>query len=132
MVICVQFSPKLQHLIPHDLPYAKDSFEALQHNGSKWVDNSSIIQFFQKLPFSSKRTIWALFAPKIFDLISHDLPQILFWNIFAWWDTLDWQSLHWSVFLRNPLLTQLSDLGTIWAKIIQPYIPGSYLTWFTL
>ena len=24
LVICVQFGPKLQHFIPHDLPYAKD------------------------------------------------------------------------------------------------------------
>ena len=26
LVICVQFGLKLQHLIPHDLPYAKDFF----------------------------------------------------------------------------------------------------------
>ena len=26
LVICIQFGPKLQHLIPHDLQYAKDSF----------------------------------------------------------------------------------------------------------
>ena len=28
-MICVQFGPKLQHLTPHDLPYAKDVFETL-------------------------------------------------------------------------------------------------------
>ena len=44
---------------------------------------SSISQLSQKIPFSSKRIIWAQFAPKLFGLISHDLPQSLFWNIFS-------------------------------------------------
>ena len=57
------------------------------------------------------------------------VPQSLFWNIFAWWDTIYWQSLHWSVFSRNLLLTQLFNLGTIWAKIILPYVPGNYVSW---
>ena len=56
------------------------------------------------------------------------MPRSLFWNIFAWWDTIYWQSLHWSVFPRNPVLTQLWNLGTIWAKIIQPYVPGNYVS----
>ena len=32
------------------------------------------------------------------------------------------------VFFKNPLSTQLCNLGPIWAKIMQPYIPGNYVS----
>ena len=32
-------------------------------------------------------------------------------------------------FCLNPYLTQLYNLGPIWAKIMQPYVPGYYVSW---
>ena len=63
---------------------------------------------FQKVLFSSERAIWVQFTPRLFNLISYDLSQSLVWNILAWWDTIDWQSLHWLDFPRNPLLTRFT------------------------
>ena len=45
------------------------------------MDSSSISQFSQKILFPCKRTIWAQFAPKLFNLIYH-LSQI-FWKHFS-------------------------------------------------
>ena len=45
------------------------------------MDSSSISQFSQKILFACKRTIWAQFAPKLFNLIYH-LSQI-FWKHFS-------------------------------------------------
>ena len=127
-VICVQFSPKLYTLylmICHTLMTFLILCSIMGYN-------RSICQFSQKIPFSSKMTIWAQFAPNYLTLYLRICHRVLFWNIFAWWDAIDWQSLYWSVFPRNPLLTQLCTLGTVWAKTIQPYIPGNYTSWFTL
>ena len=32
------------------------------------------------------------------------------------------------MFFKNPLLTQLCDLDLIWAKLMQPYVPGKYIS----
>ena len=73
-VIYIQFGPKLQHPISHELPYSKDVFETLWHEGAQ-LDNRSIGQLSQKIPFSRKKTIWAQFCPKLLNLISHDQSQ---------------------------------------------------------
>ena len=37
--------------------------------------------------------------------------RVLFWNLFAWWDAIDWHSLHWLVFPRNPLFKTIVQFG---------------------
>ena len=54
-VINVQFGPNLKHLIYQDLPYSKDFFETLQHNGTHSQTIVLLINFPKKSPFQAKR-----------------------------------------------------------------------------
>ena len=69
-----------------------------------------ISQFSQKIPFSDKRTIWAQFTPKLFNLMSHDLPQIFF-NILASWDTICRERQHF------PQKSSFSAIGQFGRKL---------------
>ena len=66
--------------------------------------------------FSDKRTIWAQFTPKIFNLISHDLSQIFFIHFSIMGHIMQIKLILVS-FARNPLLVQLGNLGQNYATL---------------
>ena len=106
-------------------------FETLQHNGTEQVD-SSISQFSRKISSSSKMTIRAQFGPELFNLVSHDLSLRYFLKHFSMMGhnrqtKVILVSLH-----RNPLSVQLGNLGSIWAKTMQPSLASNYVSLYAL
>ena len=53
LVICVQFGPKLQHFIPHDLPYAKDFLRLCSIMGENRQTIVTLVNFLKKSYFQA-------------------------------------------------------------------------------
>ena len=83
-MICVQFDPKQQDLVSHDLPYSK-GFSFFRHSiimeHNRHINKSSITQFSQKILFSNERTIWAQFGLELINLISIIYHRVSFSTI---------------------------------------------------
>ena len=88
-VIYIQFGPKLQHPISHELPYSKDVFENCgmrEHSQTIEV----LVNFPKKSPFQGKRQFGPNFAQNystLYLMISRNAAA--FWNILAWWGKIN-------------------------------------------
>lgn len=93
-------------------------FSMAKHNGYTKV---ALVNFPKNAPFWGKWAIWDKFGQRLCSLLSYDPYQKIVWKNLEWWDTTVAKEKS-NIFSKNNLLWEIGNLGSIWSKIIQPYI----------
>ena len=91
LVIRVQFDLKHQQLISHYVPYSKYFLRHCSITGHNRYTIVVLVNFGRKSSFKAKGEFGPNFAQNDLNLYLMICHRVFCWNIFTWWDTIDWR-----------------------------------------